>query len=80
MKGLEQPGLVLGLDRGGACRGIGYRVAAADRPERVAGLMLVAPADPERFSLAGLRDGNARPEQESLARWIRDNWPKDAPT
>lgn len=32
----EQPGLVLGLDRGGACRGIGYRVAAADRPATVA--------------------------------------------
>ena len=25
----DQPGLVLGLDRGGACRGIAYRVAAA---------------------------------------------------
>lgn len=26
----DQPGLVLGLDRGGACRGIAYRIAAAN--------------------------------------------------
>ncbi len=27
----EQPGLVLGLDRGGACRGMAFRIAARDR-------------------------------------------------
>lgn len=32
----EKPGLVLGLDRGGACRGIAFRVAAARRQETVA--------------------------------------------
>lgn len=32
----ERPGLVLGLDRGGACRGIAFRVAAARRDQTVA--------------------------------------------
>ena len=32
----ERPGLVLGLDQGGTCRGIAYRVAAAERPRTVA--------------------------------------------
>lgn len=32
----EKPGLVLGLDRGGACRGIAFRVAATKRAETVA--------------------------------------------
>jgi glutathione-specific gamma-glutamylcyclotransferase len=31
----ERPGLVLGLDRGGACRGIGFRIAAANRAATV---------------------------------------------
>ncbi len=32
----EKPGLVLGLDRGGACRGVAFRVAAEKRSEVVA--------------------------------------------
>lgn len=32
----ERPGLVLGLDRGGACRGVAFRVAGADAGEVIA--------------------------------------------
>lgn len=32
----DRPGLVLGLDRGGACLGLAFRVAAADRQEVIA--------------------------------------------
>ena len=32
----EKPGLVLGLDRGGACRGVAFRVAAENREATVA--------------------------------------------
>src|ERR1700728_4300032 len=31
----EKPGLVLGLDRGGACRGVAFRVAAARRGDTI---------------------------------------------
>ena len=31
----EKPGLVLGLDRGGACRGVAFRVAARQRSDTV---------------------------------------------
>jgi hypothetical protein len=45
-------------------------VAAADRPDRVAGLMLVAPADPDRFTPTGLRDATDHHDRDSLAQWI----------
>lgn len=32
----EKPGLVLGLDRGGACKGIAFRVAAGKRAQTIA--------------------------------------------
>ncbi|MGE3148355.1 MAG: gamma-glutamylcyclotransferase [Pseudorhodoplanes sp.] len=32
----QRPGLVLGLDRGGACRGVAFRVAAAQRAATIA--------------------------------------------
>lgn len=45
-------------------------VAAADRPDRVAGLLLVAPPDPQRFTAFGLRDGRDMPGHGGLGEWI----------
>jgi predicted alpha/beta hydrolase family esterase len=42
-------------------------VAAADRPDQVADLILVAPADPERFDFTGLRQEQAPADQPSLS-------------
>ena len=41
-------------------------LAGSDRAERVAGALLVAPADPDRFSPAGLRAGTDRPSPIGL--------------
>ncbi|MBL8447586.1 MAG: alpha/beta hydrolase [Zoogloeaceae bacterium] len=43
-------------------------VAAADRPERIAGALLVAPADPGRFTPLGLADGGS--PRDTLLPWL----------
>jgi cation transport protein ChaC len=56
----ERPGLVLGLDRGGACRGVAFRVAAASRKATIDYLRvreLVTSVYVERNVLAHLADG-----------------------
>lgn len=58
----ERPGLVLGLDRGGACRGVAFRVTAALRQPTIAYLRereLVTGVYLERSVLAHLDDGTA---------------------
>lgn len=47
-------------------------VAVADRADRVAGLLLVAPADPERFSPLGVREQGPGGRRESVAPWLPD--------
>jgi uncharacterized protein len=42
-------------------------LAARDRAERIAGALLVAPADPERFSPTGLRAGTAQASTVGLS-------------
>lgn len=50
----EKPGLVLGLDRGGSCRGVAFRVAAADVPDTLAYLW-------EREMVTGIYKPGMRP-------------------
>lgn len=52
-------------------------VAAADRPDKVAGAMFVAPADPGRFTASGLR--GEHDHAESVARWLPSR-PQDFPS
>jgi glutathione-specific gamma-glutamylcyclotransferase len=56
----ERPGLVLGLDRGGACHGIAFRVAASQREVTIEYLRereLVTAVYVERNIVAHLADG-----------------------
>ncbi len=58
----EQPGLVLGLDRGGSCRGIVFRVAAEHRDETIAYLRAreqVTSVYKEAYLNAQLDDGRS---------------------
>ena len=45
-------------------------VAAADRPEKVAGALLVAPADPARFTPFGLLHQDSKGDVHGLAPWL----------
>ncbi|PYB74310.1 gamma-glutamylcyclotransferase [Rhizobium wuzhouense] len=56
----ERPGLVLGLDRGGSCKGVAFRVSAQTWPETLAYLRereLVTSVYLERFVRLALADG-----------------------
>jgi cation transport protein ChaC len=56
----KRPGLVLGLDRGGSCHGIAYRIAATDQPTILAYLRSREQATAvylERTVRARLQDG-----------------------
>jgi cation transport protein ChaC len=59
----ERPGLVLGLDEGGACRGIAFRVEAGKRDETVAYLRAreqVTDVYVEAIKQVSLLDGSGR--------------------
>jgi glutathione-specific gamma-glutamylcyclotransferase len=60
----EQPGLVMGLDRGGSCRGVAFRVAEEDRDETLEYLHkreLISNVYTERVLPVGLSDGRRAP-------------------
>lgn len=57
----EKPGLVLGLDRGGSCRGIAFRVAGKNREQVIQYLRereQVTTVYLEKYRLVDLLDGN----------------------
>lgn len=59
----EQPGLVLGLDRGGACRGVAYKIAAGAEEATVAYLRereQITEVYVEAYRKVALLDGSAR--------------------
>ena len=47
--------------------------AVAQQPSKIAGLIMVAPADPERFSVDGVRDSSGRTARESIAQYLPRN-------
>ena len=67
----ERPGLVLGLDRGGSCRGRAFRVAAAQAPEvmrRLHAREMVTGVYQPRFVPVTLEDGRRVDAWTFLAR------------
>jgi len=60
----ERPGLVLGLDRGGSCRGVAFRVApdkAAQVQKYLYDREMITEVYTPRFAVAHLADGTKQP-------------------